>query len=174
MHNDSYASSSLSKGAVVHSPTEDLHSHTYTTLRGMLSSLAQTVGLGSLVPQRPTLMLAVLLFWAPGKLNGLNLMRTEITLGACLGAFTGVRRNKNLFFRFQSRWKQPERICPPWATDAHACRLNSQKFFCWLWFVADGAPDLAETVSASLEELGVVDSATVQYEGLVTTIEGSL
>ena len=132
-------------------------SHTHATVHGMLSSLAQTIGLGSTVPKRPTPLLAVLLFWAPGKESAQNLYRAEVTLGACLD----LVKKRGDFFRLQSNWKQPEHICHRWATNAQACQLNSQRFFCWLFFVPDAAPDLAITVSASLEELGVVNSARV-------------
>ena len=136
----------------------------------MLSSLAHAVGLGSPVPEKQLRLLAVLMFWAPGKANGVNRTKAEANLGACLGIVT----KKSHFFRFQSTWKQPEHICHRWATDAHACQLNSQQFFCWLFFLEDAAPDLAVTVSASLEKLGIVDKAVVQCGRLVTTMEGSM
>ena len=158
----------LSKVAVFLSKCIHIIAIPYTTLRDMLSSLAQTAGLGSLVPERKSRLLAVLLFWAPGKANGVNRLKAEVTIGAILG----MVKKKARVCRFQSSYKQPEHICHRWATSAQACQLNSQHFFCWLYFVENAAPDLAITVSARLEELGIAEKAVVQCGYIVTTTEG--
>ena len=133
----------------------------------MLSSLARFIGLEGPVPPRRTRLLCMLT-WAPGKANEDNLLKVEVKLGACLG----LCKKKVKLYRFQSTWKQPDHICHCRATDAHASQLNSQQFFCWFFYVEDGATDLARTVSATLEELGVVDGAVVQFRNLVTIVEG--
>ena len=77
---------------------------------------------------------------------------------------------KIALYRFLSA-DQPGCICHRLATSAEACQLNRQHFICWLATVI-GAPDITTTIAAALEKLGVVDSATKQYEHLVTTVEG--
>ena len=136
----------------------------------MLSSLARSFGLGSLVSDDGKQgFLAVLAVWAPGQACLLNEMKMEIAIAKCLNMMCKPAQ----LLRFHSDRDQPDRICHRLATSTEACQMNNQHFVCWLSAVT-AAPDIAMTIAARLEELGVVDSATVQYEHLVTTIEGSL
>ena len=94
----------------------------------------------------------------------------EGTIAVCLDM---INKKEAGFFRFHSDCGQPDRICHCLATSTEASQLNRQPFVCWLSAIA-ADPDVATTIAFSLEELGMVDSATVQYGHLVTTIEGSL
>ena len=136
----------------------------------MLSSLARSLGLGSLETESEiTSFLAVLAVLAPGQASWCNKFRVEEAIAVCLKMLC----KKASFYRLHSDRDQPDRICHRLATSTEASQLNRQQFTCWLTAVA-AAPDAAMTIAASLEELGVVDSATVQFGQLVTTIEGSL
>ena len=136
----------------------------------MLSSLARSLGLGNHVSEPGDLgFLAVLAVWAPGQASWSNQIEMEGAIAVCLD----MVGKETSMFRFPSDRHQPDRICHRLATALEACKLNSQHFICWFSLV-DAASDVAMTIAASLVELGMVDSATVQYEPLVTTIEGSL
>ena len=136
----------------------------------MLSSLARSLGLGNHVSEPEAQgFLAVLVFWAPGQASISNQYRMEGAIAICLN----MVGKKACMFSFPSDRHKPDRICHRLATSLEACKLNSQQFICW--FSEVNAPsDVAMTIAASLVELGMVDSATVQYEPMVTTIEGSL
>ena len=140
----------------------------------MLSSLARSLGLGSPVSENAESgipgFLAVMAVWAPGQACSLNEFRMEGTIAVCLDM---INKKEAGFFRFHSDCGQPDRICHRLATSTEASQLNRQPFVCWLSAIA-ADPDVATTIAFSLEELGMVDSATVQYGHLVTTIEGSL
>ena len=131
----------------------------------MLSSLARRLGLGNHVSEPGDLgSLAVLAVWAPGQASWSNQIEMEGAIAVCLD----MVGKETSMFRFPS-----DRICHHLATALKACKLNSQQFTCWFSEV-NAPPDVAMTIAASLVELGMVGSATVQYEPLVTTVEGSL
>ena len=145
----------------------------------MLSSLARCLGLGSLEFERLGSLesgseipgfLAVLVVLAPGQAFEWNELRVEDAIACCLNMLCKEAAD---FYRFHSDRDQPDRICHRLAISTETSQLNRQHFICWLSEVA-AVPDVAMTIAASLEELGVVDSATVQFGQLVTTIEGSL
>ena len=135
----------------------------------MLSSLARSLGLDSPVSQHVKQgLLAVLVTLAPEQVCFLNESKVDSTIATCLNYIS----KKVAMFRFLSGGDQPDSICHRLATSPEACQLNLQHFFGWLTAVT-AAPDITFTIAAALEKLGVVDSATVQYRHLVTTIEGS-
>ena len=133
----------------------------------MLSSLARSFGLDSVSQPGKQGFLAVLVVVAPEKVCLLNDMEVDLTITKCLNCMS----KKIMMFRFLSG-DQPGCICHRLATSAEVCQLNRQHFICWVSSIA-AAPDITVTIAAALEKLGVVDSATVQYKHLVTTIEGS-
>ena len=135
----------------------------------MLSSLARSLGLGSLASQPGNEgLLAVLAVIAPEQVCLLNDESVDLTIANCLNCMS----EKYAMFRFQSEVDQPDSICHRLAKSAEARQLNRQHFICWLVAVTAG-PGITVTIAAALEKLGVVDSATVQFKHLVTTIEGS-
>ena len=104
-----------------------------------------------------------------GQACELSEIELEIAIAKCLNMMCKPAQ----CFRFHSDRDQPDRICHSLATSPEAFQMNIQHFICWLSAVT-APPDIAMTFAASLEELGLVDSATAQYEHLVTTLEGSL